>query len=157
LAVVAGGMRGVEIERPVRGPDLDAQEHTGEEAIGAARERDYFRAHDGKAAQDRGPLVEPDRRSDRPVEPFDAEDLRGRRRVDPPDAGRPAQALGDVAAGTAERGLLQGHDIGTERGELLDDQLEPLVQVGAAADEPGPRPSVQEVEGDHAYRVRLAL
>src|SRR5262249_55480586 len=87
----------------------------------------------------------------------DAEDLRGRRRVDPLEAERSAQTLGDVAALTADRGLLQGHDIGTERGELLDDELEPLVQVGAVADEPGPWPSVQEVEGDRTHRLRLAL
>jgi hypothetical protein len=114
-------------------------------------------ADDRKAAQDGGPLVELDRRGDRPVEPADAEDLRGRRRVDPLDAESSAQTLGDVAALAADRGFLQGHDIGTERGELLDDDLEPLVQVGAVADEPGPRASVQEVEGDHAYRLRLAL
>src|SRR5262245_7673898 len=125
-------MRGVEIERPVRSPDLDTQEHTREEAIGAARERDYFRAHDGKAAQDRGPLVEPDRRGDRTVEPFDAEDLRGRRRVDPLDAESPAQTLGDVTAGTAERGLLHGHETGRKRGELLYDERETRVPRGHA-------------------------
>jgi len=77
--------------------------------------------------------------------------------VDPLDAESPAKTLGDVATLAANRGFLQGHDIGTERGELLDDEPEPLVQVGAVADEPGPRASVQEVEGDHAYRLRLAL
>ena len=65
--------------------------------------------------------------------------------------------LGDVAALTANRGFLQGHDIGAERCVLLDDEPEPLVQVGAVADEPGPRASVQEVESDQTYRLRLAL